>query len=178
MSSSIVNLVYLIAGVLFILGIKGLTKPSTAVRGNMLSATGMLVAVVITLLNSEIVNLTYIVAGVLFGGVVGAFMALRIQMTSMPQMVALLNGFGGGASLTIASAEYFSVLNVEAKSFTDLLEPVALGANAFGLGAVGQVTLVSIGLTILIGAVTLTGSLVAFAKLQGLIKKNIGRCFS
>ena len=104
MSPSIVNLVYLVAGILFILGIKGLTKPSTAVRGNLLSATGMLIAVVITLLNSEIVNFTYIVAGVLFGGAVGAFMALRIQMTSMPQMVALLNGFGGGASLTIASA--------------------------------------------------------------------------
>ena len=79
MSSSIVNLVYLIAGILFILGIKGLTKPSTAVRGNMLSAFGMLIAVVVTLLNSEIINFTYIVAGVLFGGAVGAFMALRIQ---------------------------------------------------------------------------------------------------
>ena len=174
MSSSIVNLVYLFAGVLFILGIKGLTKPATAVRGNMLSATGMLIAVVITLLNSEIVNFTYIIAGVLFGGVVGAFMALRIQMTSMPQMVALLNGFGGGASLTIASAEYFSVLNIDAHTFADLLQPVALGADAFGTGAESQVTLVSIGLTILIGAVTLTGSLVAFAKLQGLVKKNFG----
>ena len=174
MSSSIVNMVYLIAGILFILGIKGLTKPATAVRGNMLSATGMLIAVVITLLNSEVVNFTYIIAGVLFGGAVGAFMALRIQMTSMPQMVALLNGFGGGASLTIASAEYFSVLNISAQSFSDLLQPLVLGANAFGAGAVGQVTLVSIGLTILIGAVTLTGSLVAFAKLQGLVKKNFG----
>ena len=135
MSSSIVNLVYLIAGVLFILGIKGLTKPSTAVRGNMLSAIGMLVAVVITLLNSEIVNFTYIVAGVLFGGAVGAFMALRIQMTSMPQMVALLNGFGGGASLTIASAEYFSVLNIDAHTVADLMAPVALSESAFGMGA-------------------------------------------
>ena len=174
MSSSIVNLVYLIAGILFILGIKGLTKPSTAVRGNMLSALGMLIAVVVTLLNSEIVNFTYIVAGVLFGGAVGAFMALRIQMTSMPQMVALLNGFGGGASLTIASAEYFSVLDIQAQSFADLLVPMSVGLDAFGIGAEAQVTLVSIGLTILIGAVTLTGSLVAFAKLQGLIKKNIG----
>jgi len=174
MSPTIVNLVYLIAGVLFVLGIKGLTRPSTAVRGNILSATGMLVAVVITLLNAEVVNFSYILAGVIFGGVIGAFMALRIQMTSMPQMVALLNGFGGGASLTIASAEYFSVLNVDAQSLAEFMAPVTLGSSAFGTGGEGQITLISIGLTILIGAVTLTGSLVAFAKLQGLIKKNFG----
>ena len=171
MSSSMVNLVYLIAGVLFILGIKGLTKPSTAVRGNMLSASGMLIAVVITLLNADIVNFTYIVAGIIFGGAVGAFMALRIQMTSMPQMVALLNGFGGGASLAIAAAEYFSVLNIEVQSFADIIQPAASQPDLFVLATVSHV---SIGLTILVGAVTLTGSLVAFAKLQGLIKKNFG----
>ena len=174
MSPTVVNLIYLIAGILFILGIKGLTKPSTAVRGNQLSSLGMLIAIVVTLLNAEVVNFTYIIAGGVFGAAVGAFMALRIQMTSMPQMVALLNGFGGGASLTIALAEYFSVLNVDANSFAELLVPVALSSDAFGAGGEGQVTLISIGLTILIGAVTLVGSLVAFAKLQGLIKKNIG----
>jgi NAD(P) transhydrogenase subunit beta len=174
MSSTIVNLIYLIAGVLFILGIKGLTKPSTAVRGNILSALGMLIAVVVTLLDSEIVNFSYIIAGALTGGIVGAFMALRIQMTSMPQMVALLNGFGGGASLTIALAEYFSVLGVDANSFSELLAPVALSSHAFGAAEEGTITLISIGLTVLIGAVTLTGSLVAFAKLQGLLKKNYG----
>ena len=110
MSPSIVSFVYLFAGILFILGIKGLTKPKTAVRGNTLSALGMLIAVVVTLLDSSIVNFSFIIAGVLVGGIVGATMALRIQMTSMPQMVALLNGFGGGASLTIALAEYYSCL--------------------------------------------------------------------
>ena len=174
MSSTTVNLIYLIAGVLFILGIKGLTKPSTAVRGNRLSALGMLIAVVVTLLDSEIVNFSYILAGALTGGIVGAFMALRIQMTSMPQMVALLNGFGGGASLTIALAEYFSVLGVDANSFSELLAPVVLSSHAFGVAEEGTITLTSIGLTVLIGAVTLTGSLVAFAKLQGLLKKNYG----
>jgi NAD(P) transhydrogenase subunit beta len=174
MSSTTVNLIYLIAGVLFILGIKGLTKPSTAVRGNILSALGMLIAVVVTLLDSEIVNFSYIIAGALTGGIVGAFMALRIQMTSMPQMVALLNGFGGGASLTIALAEYFSVLGVDANSFSELLAPVALSSHAFGAAEEGTITLISIGLTVLIGAVTLTGSLVAFAKLQGLLEKNYG----
>ena len=117
MNPSIVSFVYLVAGILFILGIKGLTKPKTAVRGNRLSALGMLVAVVITLLDSSIVNYNYIIAGVLVGGLIGAVMALRIQMTSMPQMVALLNGFGGGASLTIALAEYYSKLGSAPESF-------------------------------------------------------------
>ena len=120
MNPNIVNFVYLIAGILFILGIKGLTKPKTAVRGNMLSALGMLLAVVVTLLNINTVDYSYIVAGVVVGGIVGAIMALRIQMTSMPQMVALLNGFGGGASLTIALAEYFTV-SVWLHLFCDLL---------------------------------------------------------
>jgi len=172
MNANLVNLVYLFAGVLFILGIKGLTKPATAVRGNMLSALGMLIAVVVTLLDGNIIDYTYIIAGVLTGGIVGAVMALRIQMTSMPQMVALLNGFGGGASLTIALAEYFSVLGVDAQSLSELLVPVTLDASAFGTGDAGMVALVSIGLTALIGAVTLTGSLVAFAKLQELVKKS------
>lgn len=171
-SANLVNLVYLAAAVLFILGIKGLTKPATAVRGNMLSALGMLTAVIITLLDSSIVNFTFIIAGVLVGGLIGAVMALRIQMTAMPQMVALLNGFGGGASLTIALAEYFSKLGVDVQTFADLLVPITLDANAFGVGEEGTVAIVSIGLTALIGGVTLTGSLVAFSKLQELLKKS------
>ena len=104
MNPNLVNFIYLIAGVLFILGIKGLTKPKTAVRGNMLSALGMLLAVVVTLLSIHHVDFAYIIAGLILGTLVGAVMALRVQMTSMPQMVALLNGFGGGASLAIAVA--------------------------------------------------------------------------
>lgn len=171
-SANLVNLVYLVAAILFILGIKGLTKPATAVRGNMLSALGMLLAVIVTLLDSSIVDFTFIIAGVVAGGLIGAVMALRIQMTAMPQMVALLNGFGGGASLTIALAEYFSKLGIDAQTFSDLLVPVSLEANAFGVGEEGLVAIISIGLTALIGGVTLTGSLVAFSKLQELLKKS------
>ncbi len=174
MNANIVNFVYLVAGILFILGIKGLTKPKTAVRGNMLSALGMLLAVVVTLVNISTVDFSYIIAGVLVGGAVGATMALRIQMTSMPQMVALLNGFGGGASLTIALAEYFTVSAVAPSSFGDLFVPVALESGAFGVGIEGTIAVLAIGLTILIGAVTLTGSLVAFSKLQELMKKSYG----
>jgi NAD(P) transhydrogenase subunit beta len=174
MNENIVNFIYLIAGVLFILGIKGLTKPKTAVRGNMLSALGMLIAVVVTLLNMNTVDYTFIVAGVVVGSVVGSVMALRIQMTSMPQMVALLNGFGGGASLTIALAEYYTKLGTTPASFAELLNPVVADSSAFGAGPEGTVALVAIGLTVLIGALTLTGSLVAFAKLQELMKKSYG----
>ena len=174
MNPNIVNFVYLIAGILFILGIKGLTKPKTAVRGNMLSALGMLLAVVVTLLNINTVDYSYIVAGVVLGGIVGSIMALRIQMTSMPQMVALLNGFGGGASLTIALAEYFTVLGVAPQSFADLFTSLAVDSSAFGVGVEGTIALAAIGLTVLIGAVTLTGSLVAFSKLQELMKKSYG----
>ncbi|MGB0448963.1 MAG: NAD(P)(+) transhydrogenase (Re/Si-specific) subunit beta [Porticoccaceae bacterium] len=174
MNANIVNFVYLVAGILFILGIKGLTKPKTAVRGNMLSALGMLLAVVVTLVNIDTIDFSYIVAGVLVGGAVGATMALRIQMTSMPQMVALLNGFGGGASLTIALAEYFTVSAAAPSTFGDLFVPVALDSAAFGVGVEGTIAVLAIGLTILIGAVTLTGSLVAFSKLQELMKKSYG----
>ncbi|PCH49351.1 MAG: NAD synthetase [Cellvibrionales bacterium] len=153
MNDSIVDLVYLAAAVLFVLGIKGLTKPKTAVRGNTLSALGMLVAVVITLLDRNIVSFEYIVAGMVTGGVIGGLMATRIQMTSMPQMVALLNGCGGGASLGLAAASY--LLSMEGSGYTN---------DIMGTLAVSFVMI-----TVLIGAVTMSGSLVAFAKLQELI---------
>ena len=172
MNATTVNLVYLTAAVLFILGIKGLSKPKTAVRGNLLSASGMLLAVLITLLDSSIVSFQYIIAGVLVGAIVGALMALKVQMTSMPQMVALLNGFGGGASLAIALAEYYAKAGEIPASLASLASKASV--NPFGPGAEGDIAVISIGLTILIGAVTLTGSLVAFGKLQELIKKDRG----
>ena len=174
MSGSLINLIYLIAGILFILGIKGLTKPKTAVRGNFLSALGMLIAVVVTLFTINDVDFTYVLAGVGVGGIVGVVMALRIQMTSMPQMVALLNGFGGGASLSIALAEYVTRTGINPASISDFLQPTAVAASAFGKGAEATIALMSISLTVLIGAVTLTGSLVAFSKLQELMKKSYG----
>ncbi|MBQ0755366.1 MAG: NAD(P)(+) transhydrogenase (Re/Si-specific) subunit beta [Gammaproteobacteria bacterium] len=143
-SQSWIDIAYLIAASLFVLGIKGLTKPKTAVRGNQLSALGMLIACVVTLLDKDVIQYEVIIAGLLVGGTVGAVLAARVQMTSMPQMIALLNGFGGGASFAVASAAYFG-------------------------GVSGPVEVISTGAAILIGAVTLTGSLVAFAKLQELI---------
>lgn len=140
-----IDIAYLIAACLFVVGIKGLTKPKTAVRGNLLAAAGMGVAAVVTLLNEHIVTYEIIIAGVVVGGLIGAVMAKKVQMTAMPQMIALLNGFGGGASFSVASAEFFR------GSASDTVSIIATGA------------------AVLIGAVTLTGSLVAFAKLQELI---------
>ena len=144
-SQNWIDIAYLIAACLFVLGIKGLTKPKTAVRGNLLAAAGMGIAAVVTLLNEHIVTYEIIIAGVVVGGLIGAVMAKKVQMTAMPQMIALLNGFGGGASFSVASAEFFR------GSATDTVSIIATGA------------------AVLIGAVTLTGSLVAFAKLQELI---------
>lgn len=155
MSENFVDLAYLLAAALFILGIKGLTRPRTAVRGNMLSATGMLIAVVVTLLDKNVLSYEWIIGGIVLGGVIGAVIATRIQMTAIPQMVALLNGFGGGASLAVAIANYFQ--------------------GGFGDDITSSISLVAIGATTVIGAVTLTGSLVAFGKLQEILSgQSIG----
>ena len=96
MQEPYVNLAYVVAAALFVLGLKGLSHPRTAVRGNLMAATGMLIAVVVTLVDREIVGFEVIAAGVVVGSVIGAVLATRIAMTAMPQLVALFNGFGGG----------------------------------------------------------------------------------
>ena len=149
MSITLINFVYLVASVLFILGLKGLTHPRTAVRGNLLGALGMLIAVLVTLLDRQILSFEYILAGVLVGAAIGTLLALKIQMTAMPQMVALFNGFGGGASILVAGAA--------------LVEAVLLGKGISGQFSVATAA------SGIIGAVTFWGSLVAFAKLQELM---------
>lgn len=144
-----IDISYLVAAVLFVSGIKGMTRPKTAVRGNMMSAFGMLIAVVVTLLDTNILSYDIIIAGLLLGGVSGLVLAQKMPMTSMPQMVALLNGFGGGASLAIALTSYLDVIGAQAS-----MSPMLI---------VSQVAIV---LTLLIGGVTLSGSGVALAKLQ------------
>ena len=147
------RLMYLIAASLFILGIKGLSHPRTAVRGNILGAVGMLLAIVTTLIGYGVVSAWVVWAGIIVGSVAGVYLALKVPMTAMPQMVALLNGFGGIASLLVAGAELW--LRLKEVQFEGAVNPSA----AFG---------VSTGLSGLIGGVTFTGSLVAFAKLQEL----------
>ncbi|NUM73943.1 NAD(P)(+) transhydrogenase (Re/Si-specific) subunit beta [candidate division KSB1 bacterium] len=146
----IVKLSYLLASVLFILGLKLLSSPKTARRGNLYGALGMLLAVVVTLTDQKIIDFTYILAGLLLGSAVGVWLAKKIEMTAMPQMVGVLNGFGGGASALVAYAEY-----------------LRMGETA---GAVSLDVYITIVLGLLIGSVTFVGSMVAAAKLQGTMR--------
>ncbi|GAB3092090.1 NAD(P)(+) transhydrogenase (Re/Si-specific) subunit beta [Aestuariicella hydrocarbonica] len=161
MNPNIIEIAYIVAAALFILGIKGLSKPKTAVRGNQLAASGMLVAIVVTLLNSSVVSYEWIVAGAIVGAIIGATLAVKIQMTAMPQLIAALNGFGGGASLAVAAAEF--IKSQPASGTLAQLTDHAVG------GGMGTFAMIATGAAVFIGAVTLTGSFVAFAKLQELI---------
>ena len=144
----IINISYLIASVLFILGLKGLTHPRTAVRGNIMASFAMLIAVVVTLLEKNIVSFEVIFAGLIIGAAIGIFLAVKIQMTSMPQLVAIFNGLGGGASVLVAGAALIEV-NLKTNN-PDLQLTIATVVSG------------------LIGAVTFWGSMVAFGKLQEL----------
>ena len=140
---------YLVAAVLFIVGLKRLQSPETARMGNRLSAVGMLIAIVVTFLSSKTVSYGTIIAGLVVGGAIGLLIARSVKMTSMPQMVALLNGAGGGSSLLVATAEF---LNFEQQGTMPTID-AGISTQA----------------AILVGAVTLTGSLIAYAKLQELM---------
>ena len=149
MQPNLINAVYLVSAVLFILGLKGLTSPRTAVRGNLLGALGMLLAVVATLVDKHIVSYELIALGLVIGAVIGLIWAIKVQMTAMPELVAAFNGFGGGASALVAAA-------------------AALNPNVIA-GVPALQMQVSIALSAFIGCATLSGSLIAWAKLQGVL---------
>ena len=149
MPHALANLLYLVAAVLFVIGLRRLSNPATAVKGNRLSSVGMLIAIVVTLLDRAILSYGVLAAGLLVGGALGLWMARSVKMTAMPQMVALLNGLGGGASLLVGSGE-FLISELQGRQ-------LAIDTS------------VTIQLSVLIGAVTLSGSMIAFAKLQELL---------
>jgi len=156
-SSELVNISYLVAASFFIFGLKGLSHPRTAVRGNILGAIGMLIAILVTLLDKQIISYELIIVGFIIGGAIGAVLAVRIQMTAMPQLVALYNGFGGAASVLVAGAAYSeAVIKSQTVDIVSLPVQFTIAAAASGL----------------IGAVTLWGSLVAFGKLQGILNES------
>src|SRR5207245_2139435 len=149
--ATLIPVAYLIAAVTFILGLKGLSSPTTAVLGNRIAATGMLVAVIATFFAADVKGgLPVILAGILVGGGAGFYGARVVKMTAMPQMVALFNGAGGGAAALVAILEFARHAERE--------------AGVLELGA----TLATL-LALIIGAVSFSGSAVAFGKLQGLI---------
>ncbi|MEM7179602.1 MAG: NAD(P)(+) transhydrogenase (Re/Si-specific) subunit beta [Spirochaetota bacterium] len=151
----IIQIAYLVASVLFIIGIKMLGKTKSARKGNFYSSVAMLIAIVATLFNKQIqlgITLPEMLVTILVASAVGAIIAKKVEMTAMPEMVALFNGFGGAASVFVASSEYWKVLgdgNISAEM--DIVKGV------------------SIVLSIFIGGITLTGSLVAYGKLSGKI---------
>ncbi|HUE88184.1 MAG TPA: NAD(P)(+) transhydrogenase (Re/Si-specific) subunit beta [Vicinamibacterales bacterium] len=150
MNIVLINFAYLAASVLFIFGLIGLSHPRTAVRGNLLGALGMLIAIVATLVDRQILGAganawATIGAGMALGGLIGAVFALKVQMTGIPQMVALFNGFGGGASALVAGGALIDA--------TDTSLQLTVSTVASGL----------------IGSVTFWGSMVAFDKLQELL---------
>jgi NAD(P) transhydrogenase subunit beta len=161
-SESTLNLVYLAASVLFILGIKGMTHPKTAVGGNLISGIAMLAAIAVTIIFGNAHGIAIVLAGLVTGTLIGAILAVKVQMTRMPQMVALLNGFGGAASLLVAwSALIEGVVDVTAAGGSGVARADLAGT------AVGSIQMtVATAASGLIGAVTFWGSLVAFAKLE------------
>ena len=174
------NTAYLVAAVLFIAGLKGLSHPRTAVRGNLVGAVGMLLAVVVTLLQQGIMSFELILLGMLAGAVIGAVLALKIQMTAMPQLVGLFNGFGGVASVLVAGAVFYQAVVAMLGAAGMAAGGAAAGAGVGAGGAEAAVQAVAPGLQFtiatassgLIGAVTFFGSLVAFGKLQGIVTEK------
>jgi NAD(P) transhydrogenase subunit beta len=154
---TLINLAYLIASVLFILGLKGLSHPRTAVRGNLIGALGMLIAVVAVLIDRHVLSYEWILIGLAVGSGIGAVIAKRVPMTGMPEMVGLLNGFGGLASILVAGAAVY-------------LPHIALPEGA----TPGQILQANIatGAAGIIGGVTFFGSLVAYLKLAEIAFKG------
>lgn len=141
----LINLVYIVSAVMFIYGLKLLTSPVTARTGNFISAVGMFLAVVVTLVNGGIIDYKWIALGIIVGGLIGGLFARIVQMTHMPEMVALFNGFGGIASLLVGTATYHSLESYNLFIMTTLL------------------------LAVLIGGVTFSGSIIAWGKLSEVI---------
>ncbi len=145
----LIGVLYLVAIVLFILGLRRLGSPATARSGNATASLGMLIAVVVTLLDRDIVDFEYIIAGIVVGAAIGTFMARTVTLTAMPQLVAIFNGFGGAASAVVAASELNRLIDDAADIPLDVSITIMLGT--------------------LIGTVTFSGSMIAFGKLQEVI---------
>ena len=145
--ANISNLLYIVSAMLFIVGLKKLSNAETAPKGNLISALGMFLAVITAVISKLDLQFTWIIVGILAGGLVGFIAAKRVAMTSMPEMIALFNGFGGIASLIVAYAEFQAYVSND----------TILATNP------AQIAIVAV--TIFIGGVTFTGSVIAWAKL-------------
>ncbi|MHC8492519.1 NAD(P)(+) transhydrogenase (Re/Si-specific) subunit beta [Thalassospira sp. SM2505] len=153
MSENLSAFLYLVASVCFILSLRGLSSPESARTGNILGMVGMAIAIFTTLASPSVLSYTTIIVGILIGGAIGTVIALKIQMTALPQLVAAFHSLVGLAAVFVAGAALYS-------------------PGAYGLGTAGNIgaaSLIEMGLGVAIGAITFTGSLVAFGKLQGIV---------
>ncbi|MEQ9559605.1 MAG: NAD(P)(+) transhydrogenase (Re/Si-specific) subunit beta [Rhodospirillales bacterium] len=153
MTASWTGYAYLISSVLFILALRGLSSPVTARRGNMMAIIGMAIAIITTLMDPGVMSFGMIILAILIGGSIGTVTALKIQMTALPQLVAAFHSLVGMAAVFVATAALFN-------------------PKAYGLGAIGEIpgaSLIEMSLGTAIGAITFSGSVIAFAKLQGLM---------
>jgi len=141
-----IEIAYLLSAISFIYGLKMLSHPRTARNGNIIASIGMLIAIIATVYSGTNLDLKMIGIAMLIGSIIGAFFAIRVKMTQMPQLVAIFNGFGGGASALVATAEFIKPGAPDSMFFT-----------------------ISIALSVLVGTLTFTGSFIAFGKLQGIV---------
>ena len=159
MQANLILIFYIFSSILFIVGIKKLGKIHTARQGNFLSAVGMLIAIIATLFKMDAMPLHWVLGGIALGTIIGAFSAIKVAMTAMPEMVAIFNGFGGGASALVASAELFKYLNAKDIYLQKLAET----------NSDLTIIMITIVLSVIIGSLTFTGSFIAWGKLQGKI---------
>ena len=153
MSENLTGFAYLIAAVCFILALRGLSSPESARKGNAMGVIGMVIAIGTTLADPQILSFELILAGVVIGGAIGTIVALKIQMTALPQLVAAFHSLVGLAAVFVAAAAFFS-------------------PEAYGIGVLGNInaaSLIEMSLGTAIGAITFSGSLIAFGKLQGVL---------
>ena len=154
MSANLSAIAYLIAAICFILALKGLSSPTSSRRGNIIGIIGMVIAVVTTVLDPNVLSYTWIIAGLVIGGAIGVVIALRIQMTAMPQLVAAFHSLVGMAAVLVAAAAFYAP---EAYNI--------VGAD----GTIKLASSIEMAIGMAIGAITFSGSVIAFAKLQGLV---------
>ena len=153
MTENIASFAYLLSSILFIMALRGLSSPETARSGNIFGIIGMLIAIGTTLATPGVVSYWMILLGVLIGGTIGTFIALKIEMTSLPELVAAFHSLVGLAAVCVAAAAFF--------------EPAEYGIGT--PGNIGVASLIEMSIGTAIGAITFTGSIIAFAKLQGIM---------
>ena len=153
MSANLTGLAYLVAAVCFILALRGLSSPVTARRGNITGIVGMVIAIATTLASPGVLSYSWIAAAIVIGGTIGTITALKIQMTALPQLVAAFHSLVGLAAVFVATAAFFA-------------------PEAYGIGSIGHIhteSLIEMSIGTAIGAITFSGSIIAFSKLQGIM---------